>query len=83
MSDPSPSTSAAANGQQAPTPGESSENQVPHYLGALLVSALVIGLAFFVKDAPTKWIVVIVGIVMFVSVLLAFGKEMAGRGTRR
>ena len=55
------------------------ENPVPHYLGALVTGALVIGLAFFIKDAPTKWIVVATGIFMFVAVLFAFAKEMAGQ----
>jgi cell division protein FtsW (lipid II flippase) len=60
-----------------PEQASPSGSPVPHYLGALLVAALVIGLAFFVKDAPTKWICVIVGIVMAISILIAFAQEMA------
>ena len=64
-------------------PSPSAESPALHYLGALVVSGLVIGLAFFVKDAPTKWIVVIVGCIMFLSVLVAFamasGAERRGR----
>ena len=73
----SPVGAGNAHGQ-----GSDTESPVPHYLGALVVSALVIGLAFFIKDAPTKWIVVIVGIVMFVSSLGAFAQAM-GRERKR
>ena len=79
---PEPSTSPVPVGHDSPVPEAPPENPVPHYFGGLVVGALVIGLAFFIKDAPTKWIVVVVGIVMFVAVLMAFGKEMAGRGKR-
>jgi cell division protein FtsW (lipid II flippase) len=59
------------------------DSVVVNYAGAMVVAALVIGLAFFIKDAPTKWIVVIVGIVIALSVVIAYGKEMAGVRKRR
>ena len=66
----------------APAPESAPENPLPHYLGALVTGALVVGLAFFIKDAPTKWIVVATGIVMIVTTLGALGKAMAGQGKR-
>jgi cell division protein FtsW (lipid II flippase) len=75
-------TSPVAPGTtHGPDAGE--ESPVPHYLGALVVSALVIGLAFFVKDAPTKWIVVIVGVIMLITSLGAFAQAMARERKRR
>ncbi|MGH9122278.1 MAG: hypothetical protein ACRDYC_10100 [Acidimicrobiales bacterium] len=41
------------------------------YLFALAISATVVGTAFLVKPAETKWIVVVVGVVMLVGVLAA------------
>jgi ABC-type Fe3+-siderophore transport system permease subunit len=58
-------------------PATDHSSPVPHYLGALVTSALVIGLAFFIKDAPTKWIVVIVGIIMFITSVGTFAQAMA------
>jgi hypothetical protein len=67
-----------AGSEQTP----SSESPGLYYLGAFVVAALVIGLAFFIRDAPTKWIVVITGVVMAIAVLLAYAKEMAGERRR-
>jgi len=75
-------TDAPGSTAPAPAPQSAPENPLPHYLGALLTGALVVGLAFFIKDAPTRWIVVATGIAIIVTVLGALGKEMAGQRKR-
>lgn len=50
-----------------------------HYLFALLITLIVTGLAFPVKDFGTKWTVFTVGVVMDVSVLIAFARDMLRR----
>ncbi len=63
---------------QTPAP-KTQGSPVPAYIGAFVVAALVIGLAFIIKDNSTKWIVVVVGVLMFLAVLVSFGIEMAGQ----
>lgn len=48
-----------------------------HYLGALVITAIVTGLAFLIKDPPAKWTTFGVAVAMDLGVLLAAAIDAA------
>jgi hypothetical protein len=70
-----------ATAQTPSSPSEQSRPAPPsrHYLGALVITLIVTGLAFFIKDPSTKWLVLAVAIVMDLSVI-AVALKPAPRG---
>jgi hypothetical protein len=65
-----------------PAAGEESTRRFPpaaHYLFALLITLIVTGLAFPVNDPGTKWIVFSVGVLMDVSILIAWARDPSRR----
>jgi hypothetical protein len=76
---------AAGQGSRAGA-GEAPTRPIPpaaHYLFALLITLIVTGLAFPIQDAGEKWVVFAVGVLMDVSILIAWAFDPSRRRVSR